>query len=171
MGAGRRRGRHAEVRRHLCKVERGALFRRYDAKVNVQRLTAGECVPMKPLPPGFVAAQEPDPETGHWPGWVRVGEGPEDRWHREAWAEGTPDGTYELLGPKVQGNPEGLEAHRLLPHGAEVLPNAPRTFNALREYLRTAPLEGIVWWRDLTDPDCEKVKLKVRDFGFKRRTL
>src|ERR1700757_2258583 len=56
-----------------CKVENGRLFKRYDAKKG------------KTPPDGFIPAQEqPDPNTGHWPGWLEVGDGPDDKWHREA---------------------------------------------------------------------------------------
>lgn len=71
--------------------------------------------------------QDPDPITGHWPGWILVGDGPEDRWHREAFTGKEQDGTYELCGPKVQGNPERFERHVLVPHGKEVLEDAPRS--------------------------------------------
>ena len=55
-----------------CMVRAGQLFKRYDAKAG------------KTPPAGFEAAQEPDAVTGHHPGWLPVGEGPDDRWHREA---------------------------------------------------------------------------------------
>lgn len=131
-----------------CKVEGGKLYRRFDATVG------------KTPPAGFIAAQEPDPATGHWPGWMFVGDGPEDRWHREAFTGSEPDGTYELCGPKVQGNPDRFERHVLVPHASEVLHDAPRTFAALRAYLEPREIEGIVWHH----PDGRMVKLKRRDF-------
>jgi hypothetical protein len=121
----------------------------------------------KAAPAGFEAAQEPDVVTGHVPGWVPVGDGPEDARHREALAAagGTlGDGTYELCGPKVQGNPEGYASHVLIPHGSELLPKCPRTFDALREYLRGHDIEGVVWHH----PDGRLVKIKGKDFGLKR---
>lgn len=138
-----------------CLVRAGRLFKRFDAKEG------------KTPPAGFEAAQEPDPKTGHWPGWLAVGDGPEDRWHREAWAQSPAppaDGTYELCGPKIQGNPEGLETHQLLRHGEITLLDAPRTFAALREWLASQDIEGIVWHH----PDGRMVKIKARDFGLKR---
>ena len=134
---------------------RGKFYKRYDAKKG------------KTPPATFEPAQEePDPITGHWPGWIPVGDGPEDRWHREAF-EGWDgaDWTYELVGPKVQGNPYCLDQHRLWMHGAHILSNAPRTFDEIRTYLLNASWEGIVWWRDLDDVDCDKVKIKARDLG------
>jgi len=138
-----------------CLVRAGKLYKRYDARAG------------KSPPSGFEPAQEEaDLVTGHWPGWLPVGDGPEDRWHREALANaGTlPDGTYELIGPKVQGNAEGLDQHVLVPHGAELLGDVPRTFEGIRAYLASHEIEGIVWWRVPGDPDCDKAKIKRRDF-------
>lgn len=137
-----------------CKVEDGNLYKRYDAKHG------------KAPPVGFIPAQDPDPITGHWPGWILVGDGPEDRWHREAWAAerySLQDGTYELCGPKVQKNPEGLAIHHLIRHGTIHL-DAPRTFAELREWFQRQDIEGIVWHH----PDGRMVKIKRRDFGLQR---
>ena len=103
--------------------------------------------------------------TGHWPGWVPVGDGPEDKWHREAFRD-WPDlanGTYELVGPKVQGNPYNLEFHELWGHGFMSATQAPRTFEGIREYLTMHNMEGIVWHH----PDGRMCKIKSRDFGIK----
>lgn len=115
-------------------------------------------------------ATEYDPETEKTVGWVPVGEGPEDRYHREAWAiPGMvyPDGTYELLGPKVQGNPEHAVTHVLIPHSSvDILVEVPRTFDGLREWLTGKDMEGIVFHH----PDGRMAKIKLRDFGLKRAT-
>lgn len=134
-----------------CLVRDGALYKRYDAKHG------------KTPPPGFEPAQEYDPVTGHMPGWILVGSGPADQWHREAPLDGLADGTYELVGPKVQGNPEHFERHTLIRHGVDVL-DAPRTFDALRDYFATAGMEGIVWHH----ADGRMVKIKAKDFGVAR---
>lgn len=110
-----------------------------------------------------------DEKTGKTVGWVPVGCGPEDRWHREAFAlysqGGLADGTYELVGPKIQGNPDGFDVHILVRHGEAILHNAPRAFEGLRQYLSTGLIEGIVWHH----PDGRMVKIKAKDFGFKRK--
>lgn len=142
-----------------CLVRAGKLYKRYDAQAG------------KTPPPGFEQTQDPDTVTGHWPGWMPVGEGPDDRWHREAFAASPSlaDGTYELCGPKIQGNPDHFEKHELVPHGKEVLTDAPRDFASLRDYLTSREIEGIVWHH----PDGRMVKLKRRDFvksGPKRRS-
>lgn len=142
-----------------CLIRDVKLFKRYEVKSG------------NTPPPNFEPAGDVDSETGKQQGWVPVGDGPEDRWHREAFADGTKilaraDGTYELLGPKIQGNPEHLEMHTLLRHEyAEQLLDAPRTFDAIREYLGTKDIEGIVWHH----PDGRMVKIKGKDFGLKRK--
>ncbi len=144
-----------------CMIRAGRLFKRFDLKRG-----------RKP-PAGFEPAQAPDAVTGDQPGWLPVGEGPEDRWHREALAnsDALADGTYELCGPKVGGghhegaNPEHFDRHVLIRHGVEVLADAPRGFAGLRDYLVARDIEGIVWHH----PDGRMVKIKKRDFGFMRK--
>lgn len=139
-----------------CMIRHARLYKRYDAKRG------------KTPPANFEPAQDYDEITGHMPGWVPVGDGPEDRWHREAFeAEPTlltASGTWELCGPKVQGNPEGFDRHVLIRHGAEVLADAPRTFDEIRAYLAGRDIEGIVWHH----PDGRMVKIKAKDFGLRR---
>ena len=116
--------------------------------------------------------------SGH--GWIPVDEVPADRWHLEAWrADGAPRkaGTYELVGPKLQGNPYALDRHELWRHGSDrhpagyefVQPIFPHsgdlieTFEYLRDFLRQ-PIEGIVWHHP---DDGRMAKLKRADFGYK----
>lgn len=149
------------------RILNGEMWKRYDAKRG------------KTPPSGFEPAQpEPDPITGHWPGWLPVGASREDRWHREGFDHATPscgplqDGTYELIGPKVNGNPENVDSHRLIKHGSVLLSSAPREFDLIRLYLaervrRGYGVEGIVWHH----PDGRMVKIKTRDFGLKRAVV
>lgn len=139
-----------------CLIKDGRLFKRYDAKKG------------KTPPANFEPAQDPDVVTGHWPGWIPVSPtDPQDKWHRNAWEEGgkdAPDGSYELIGRKVQANKYGLDAHIFRLHGDNVLEDAPRAFDAIRIYLEAHPeFEGIVWHH----PDGRLVKIKRRDFGLK----
>ena len=148
-----------------CMVRDGKLYKRYDAKKG------------RMPPADFEPAQEADPVTGHHPGWVPVTKLPEDKWFLEAWGKtgdpdrpsGTatflPDGTYELCGPKVQGNPEGFNSHTLIPHGVTILDYRLRSFDEIWQFLGVANIEGIVWHH----PDGRMVKIKAKDFGIKRR--
>jgi len=139
-----------------CMIKEGNLYKRYDAKNG------------KTPPEGFIPAQEPDAVTGHWPGWLKVDdEAKEDKWFREGF-ENTDidvlfDGTYELVGPRINGNPERENVHRLIAHGDYIL-EAPRTFNELKEWFKDQDIEGIVWHH----PDGRMVKIKKKDFGLKR---
>jgi len=74
------------------------------------------------------------------------------------------DGTYELVGPNVQGNPEMFISNVLIRHGQYHLPDCPRDFDGIREYLSQANIEGIVWHHS----DGRMVKIKAKDFGIKR---
>ncbi len=132
-----------------CLVRDGKLYKRHEVK------------PGKTAPSDFETV-ETDANTGKTVGWVPVGDGPEDKWHREAATpELPPDGTYELVGPKVQGNPEGFSMHVLVPHGDEPLPEAPRDYDGLRTWLLAHDYEGIVWHHR----DGRMAKLKKKDFS------
>lgn len=134
-----------------CLVRGGKLFKRREVKDGA------------PWPADFELSTV-DNETGKTVGWVPVGDGPEDRYHREATLP-TLDGTYELVGPKVQGNPERREAHILIAHsGTGQYPDAPRTFDGLRDWLSGKDIEGVVFHH----PDGRMAKIKLRDFGWKR---
>ena len=139
-----------------CMVRDGVLWKRYDAKHG------------KSPPPGFEPAQEPDTKTGHWPGWVKVGAEPDSRWHVEAFAQDLlhppSDGTYELIGPRINGNPYGAEQHTLVRHGALNYGSAPdlRNYDEIRAWLAVQPTEGLVWHH----PDGRMAKIKRSDFGF-----
>lgn len=150
-------------------------------------------------PAGFLPS-EVDETTENIVGWVPIGSGPEDQYHHEAikvWeaeraterqegalfevggsiplAKGTMEvdydnTTWELVGPKIQGNPENVPAHRLLLHASRqlILDNekVPRTFDGLKTLLTSIDtIEGIVF----RHPDGRMAKIKGRDFGIKRR--
>ena len=135
-----------------CLIQNGQLFKRYEVKQG------------KTPPPEFVPATEVDPLTGKQQGWMPVGDGPEDQYHRASMRSHFPDGTYELCGPKVQGNPEHFFEYVLIPHGQQVLDDCPRDFEDIRAYLATHDIERIVWHH----PDGRMVKIKKKDFGLKR---
>lgn len=141
----------------MCSLVRdGKLYRRYELKEG--RTAPADFEPI-----------DHDETTGKTMGWVQVGWGNEDKYFREA--AGDPDnvdlkdGTYELLGPKVQGNPEHFSNHVLLSHDQpEVLYDVPTDFYALCDYLEDKDIEGIVWHNN----DGRMVKIKKKDYGLKR---
>ena len=112
------------------------------------------------------------------PWYVDVNEyAPEDRWIREA-ADNTevswPDGEHscEAIGPKIQGNPLGLDQHVCVPFDLQEVPRydvPDRTFTGLRallanidsKYSPDHPAEGVVFHH----PDGRRSKIKRKDFG------
>ena len=136
-----------------CAVIDGLFYKRYDAKKG------------KKPPIGAIPCSDPDPVTGHWPHWVRVEESnPGDKWFFEAYknSENLTDGTYEAIGPHFQTNPYDLDKDILYKHGSEIV-IVNRTFDDIKEYLRTHAIEGLVFWKG-GEPQC---KIKRSDFGFK----
>lgn len=127
-----------------------------------------EVKPGKSEPSGWVLA-DVDDVTGKRMGWVPIEAG----WQfyamfREAIEHGRSyfrPGTYELCGPKINGNPEGYEVHRLVRHAEAELFNLGdvMTYDGLRDILLDENFhwEGIVWHT----PDGRMAKLKRKDFG------
>ena len=135
-----------------CMFRDKKLFKRYDGTKS------------KFLPPDFIPAENAE---SHWLGWRPVGDDPEDRWFVEALkASGPlPDGTYELIGPKINKNEENSPSHSFRHHGDIRYPDdTPRDFDGLREWFKTQNTEGIVFHH----PDGRMVKIKKKDFGLPR---
>ena len=145
----------------------GQLYARYDSKPPKQARKAHRLgTPWKleefnqPPPDSIsIPCQDPDLVTGHWPHWLLVTNQPQYKYHREAF-DGQRDGTYELMGPKVGGNPSNYDSHVLVPHGEEVI-YPERTFEGIREWLLAHNQEGIVFHA----PDGRMCKIRRRDFG------
>lgn len=133
-----------------CLVQDGILYARY-------MLREG-----KHAPAGFVAADEM--KDGKQPGWRPVDDrDPADRYHREAF-DGQPDGTYELVGPKIQGNPHRLDVHVLVPHvGGTGHDWVEPTWEIVVAVLTAEVVEGLVWQE--RGGVGRMVKVKRRDFG------
>ena len=135
-----------------CYFGEGGLYKRL-------KLKEGRAVP-----PGWLHHSfDPEQRSGH--GWMPVGNGREDEYHREALGNSRildVGKTYELVGPKVQGGERlyGLERHELWEHGVP-LGGVPRTLDGLLEWLNSHYLEGVVWHH----PDGRMAKIKRRDFG------
>ncbi|WP_306210259.1 RNA ligase 1 family protein [Actinoplanes sp. RD1] len=117
-----------------------------------------EVRPGRTRPPGYRPVMT-DEATGKTVGWEPIGQSAYARYFAEAVRPATP-GTYELIGPKVNGNPEGTDGHVLVAHAQAERLDAPRDFDGLRAWLLAHPAyEGIVWHH----PDGRRAKLKHRD--------
>lgn len=132
-----------------------------------------EVKPGKQPPANFVPVEH-DETTGKTVGWEPISQSPFAKFHAEALgnmveqltAAEMEATTYELCGPKINGNPEGYPQHELIRHnGAETyeIDPADLTFERLAMLMRSleSHAEGIVWHH----PDGRMAKLKVRDFS------
>ena len=137
----------------------GHIWRRYDAKNG------------KPIPKGAILCQpEADAITGHLPCWLPINkDNPSDKWYINAYENQIANGyifeegqTYELCGIHFQSNPYDLNEDRYFKHGSIILSQVPRTYEGIKEYLKTHEIEGIVFHRGNGD----MCKIKRSDFGF-----
>lgn len=118
----------------------------------------------KPHPANWTPVDH-DEITGKTMGWEPIQQSSFAKFHAEALARAdapTTPGTYELVGPKINGNPEQFAYHDLVRHGAAVLSYIPYPpdFDGLQTYLLERNIEGIVWHH----PDGRMAKLKRKDF-------
>jgi hypothetical protein len=127
-----------------------------------------EVKPGKKAPDDYVPISF-DEATGKTVGWEPIEQSSFVKWHEDALKSAglMQPGTYELAGPKVNGNPEMFSGHNLIGHGwapqseQVEFESAPRDYDGLRAWLLTRPYEGIVWHH----PDGRMVKLKKKDFA------
>lgn len=130
-----------------------------------REVKAGKTAPM------WFEPVETDPVTGKTAGWIPVTESDFYRWFQQA-LTGTfgkataPLGTYELIGEKINGNPERITGHALVRHAeAEVIDTPDLTVAGLRDLIlrlhADRGAEGLVWHHP---EGSSMAKLKARDF-------
>lgn len=140
-----------------------------------------EVKPGKNWPDVYLPVQT-DEITGKTVGWEPAAQSSFAKYLDEAlanprgpwgfWPEDSPveGNTYELIGPKVNGNPEKASAHFLVRHGytsaedceelQKLIAQAPE-FIGLQVWLHEhSGWEGVVWHH----PDGRMAKIKRRDF-------
>ena len=159
----------------------------FDGEGNALRKYDGTCVmfdgekwwarrevkPDKQPPPGFVSLGH-DHITLKNIGWEPIEQSPFAKFFNEAltnpeWEAATlpwEPGTYELIGPKVQGNPEKEDQHNLVKHDlCQGVGNLDRTFSGIQQFFSENDWEGIVFHHQ---DGRRMAKIKGRDFGIKR---
>jgi hypothetical protein len=116
-------------------------------------------------PPEGFRPMETDSITGKTVGWEPAPQSAFWKYLSEAIEryDGWTHGTYELIGPKINGNPEQSETHQLVRHGQHYLGPSIRTYDSIREYLISVvpDIEGFVYHH----PDGRMAKIKKRDFA------
>lgn len=139
-----------------CTIINGELYKRFDLKKG------------RKLPPNAIPCQEPDEKSGHHPHWIKCDRNDNsNKYHFEAFdkLECKSEGTYELCGEKVQGNPEKVKGHELIEHGCERLSLEDDSFEYIKQYLNNNDIEGIVFHHRHDDRMC---KIRKSDFGIYR---
>lgn len=128
-----------------------------------------EVKPGKKMPPHYWAV-ETDEVTHKIVGWEPIEQSSFAKFHAEAvehWDNPvTPHqpGTYELCGPKINGNPEGFDQHVLVRHADAEVWQGPSggSVDYCKALVISASVpgwEGIVWHH----PDGRMAKLKAKD--------
>lgn len=123
-------------------------------------------------PPDNYLPVETDETTGKTVGWEPIEQSPFAKHFEQALSfararfAATPPGTYELIGPKINGNPERREFHELVAHAdATWMTVRELSFDGIRKAVLAAAeavgCEGIVWHH----PDGRMAKIKARDFS------
>lgn len=156
------------------------LYARYDIKLIINKkgkkiFLTKEDVKDK-IPFGAIPCQEPDEKSGHWPHWILVNNNPQFKYIIEAFNNLEKselleiNGTYECIGPKIQGNPHNEEKHLLIPHNnsklnykinfEEMNRNPYEFFKSLFEKFEW---EGLVAYNKNKEPIG---KIRRSDFGY-----
>jgi hypothetical protein len=144
-----------------CAIIDGELYKRFDLKKG------------RTLPPNSIPCQEADTITGHHPHWIKCDMADKsNKYHFEAfdrmdviYDDTFWDGTYELCGEKVQGNPEKIEGHQLIKHGCEKVSVTDYSFDGFKRLLEIRDIEGIVFHHR---EDGRMCKIRKSDFGIRR---
>jgi hypothetical protein len=128
-----------------------------------------EVKPGKTPPPGWRAI-EFDDTTGKAVGWEPIELSAFAKFHAEALeyaGAAWPVGTYELIGPKINGNRERVTRHELRAHAAAAVMvtalGGPRTYESIRAAVLSwgdLGVEGFVYHHK----DGRMAKIKAKDF-------
>lgn len=118
----------------------------------------------KEVDPAFILCTT-DPKAGKQFGWLPVDfKSSQDKHYTKAFNSHLPDGTYELIGPKIHGNLEGMHYPVLMNHKGMRLVSIERSFTAIKKLITNLPYEGLVFHH----PDGRMAKIKRKDFGLTR---
>jgi len=129
----------------------GELYKRYELK-------KGRTLPKNAIPCSLM-----DEITGKQVFWIKCErDDKSNKWHFIAFdgMKNKKTGTYELIGEKIQGNPENVNGHILVKHGNDY------SYEGLKKYFQNSDIEGIVFHHSGGELMC---KIRKKDFGIKRK--
>lgn len=169
-----------------CAVIKDTFYKRYDAKLfkrkKGKKIYFTEKEVKRKIPQNSIPCQDPDPITGHWPHWIPVlSFENENKYHVEGYnntlreKKEIKEGTYELCGPKINGNPENFKKHLLIPHITEnhfpinmdylFEPDSPQVlYEKLKAFLLFLDIEGFIIYHKNEDKLC---KIRKNDFRYR----
>lgn len=156
-----------------CYLLEGQPYVRYDAKLIkhkrgkvIKTLTKEEVI--LTLPKGAIPCQEPDELSGHWPHWIPLLDQPEYHGQRKGYelSKPTQDGSYECIGPSINGNPHNESEHIWVYHSSNDLLvdlklSDSNAYYELKEFLKDFPYEGLVAYM----ADTPVAKIRRCDYG------
>lgn len=138
-------------------IKNNIMYKRYDANE----------LKGKKIPENSIPCQEHPAPSGSFPVWVRCKrEDPSDKFHFEAFDKkySWDNGTYELCGPKINGNKEDLSSHILIFHKSEKLEIGDLSFRGIEEYFKRNLIEGLVIENN---ENGLMTKIRRKDYGLK----
>lgn len=147
-----------------------------------------EIKPRVQIPKDFIEC-EYDQSTGKRFGWIPVSQGsfyslwkeavdlrPYDCDFLDTRSGEYESGTYELIGPKINNNPEGVKRHRLVPHNRaeqlgdiqalelDLAQTVEQVYAELKRMMYYLPVEGVVFKDQKTMT--KMAKLRRKDFDY-----
>lgn len=157
-----------------CYILNGQPYVRYDAKLIkrkrgkvIKTLTKEEV--LLTLPDGAIPCQEPDEKSGHWPHWILLLNQPEYHGQRKGYETSKPtqDGSYECVGPSINGNPHKEDYHSWVYHSSDKLVvelelSNSNCFYELKKFMKDFPYEGLVAYKD----GIPVAKIRRCDYGY-----
>lgn len=170
-----------------CMVLDGNPYCRLNIKLFInkkgQRIEFSEEEILSKIPTGAIECQEPDEKSGHWRHWIPVLITPEHQYIHEGFrnlcesvhstGESLRNGTYECVGPKIQGNPHQCDSHQWICHNDDKLvvelngkgywKDNPYEF--FKDYFKSFPWEGLVAYDVHNQPIG---KIRRFDFGYEK---
>ena len=115
--------------------------------------------------PSYFIMTAHDTKINKFYGWIPVDfTSSKDQYYAEAFDPMLPEGTYELIGPRIHGNKDKVPYHILMSHKSYKVSKFYRSYEHIKKMLAAFQYEGIVFHH----PDGRMAKIKGKDYGLTR---